>query len=208
MRKALVLAALLFAALAPLRAQFGPPPSATFKDTSMIKPIPGSRVTLWVFEDLECPACAHSFTIERDAAKKYNIPVVRKDFPLPMHAWSFDAAVNARYIKDVLHNSALSDEYRGAVFAAQRGIDDKGDLLKFTQHFAATHSINWPFAVDPSGALAAKVKEDRTLGERVGLQETPTIFIATQRGAQHVADINQLFSSIDAALAASGGPHH
>jgi protein-disulfide isomerase len=208
MRKLFVLAALLFAVLAPARAQFGPPPATTFKDTSMIRPPAGSRVALWVFEDLECPACAHSFPIEREAAAKYKIPVIRKDFPLPMHKWSFDAAVNVRYIKDVLHNPTLADQYRGEVFAAQRGMDDKTDLLNFTKHFAVVHGIVWPFVVDPTGQLAAKVKEDRALGERVGLQETPTIFIATPHGAQHVSDVTQLFSSIDAALAANGAAHH
>jgi len=207
MRKLIVLAALLFAALAPARAQFGPAPAPTFKDTSMIRPPAGSRVALWVFEDLECPACAHSFPIERDAAAKYKIPVIRKDFPLPMHIWSFDAAVNARYFKDTLHNPALADEYRGEVFKAQRGIGDKSDLLAFTKHFAIIHGIVWPFVVDPSGQLAAKVKEDRALGERVGLQQTPTIFIATPHGPQYVDDVTQLFSSIDAAIAANGGAH-
>jgi protein-disulfide isomerase len=188
----------------PAHAQFSaPPPPTAFKDTSMVKPPAGAKVAIWVFEDLECPACANAHPIEVDAAHKYGIPMVRHDFPLPMHKWSFDAAVDARYIQDVVKNPALADQYRGEVFKAQRGIEEKEDLNKFTQSFARSHGIMWPFVVDPQGSLAARVKADRALGERIGLTQTPTIWVATNYGIQEVQDIHTLYSVIDAAIAAT-----
>jgi len=201
-----LLFAFTFVIAAPARAQFNAP--TQFKDTSMIKPPVGSKVAIWEFEDLECPACAHAYPIVHAAIEKYHLAFVRHDFPLPMHIWSFDAAVNARYIQDVLKNPPLADQYRGATFAAQNGITSKDDLRAFTQHFASTHGVQWPFVVDPQGVLAAKVKTDRALGDRIGLQETPTIWVVTEKRIQQVQDINQLYSIIDAAIATTGGAHH
>src|SRR5580692_8152078 len=70
---------------------------ASFKDTSMLRAPAGSRVALYTFEDLECPACAHAYPIVHAAVQKYKVPLLRHDFPLgPMHPWSFEAAVIAR----------------------------------------------------------------------------------------------------------------
>ncbi|MDR3736378.1 MAG: thioredoxin domain-containing protein [Acidobacteriaceae bacterium] len=202
MRRIFFLAILLATAAVavPAQAQYAPT-ATTFKDTSMLKPPYGTKVAVWEFEDLECPACARAFPIVHEAVKKYNIPLLRHDYPLPMHIWSFDAAVNARYIQDVVKNPALAEEYRGKVFAAQNGISNKDDLRNFTQHFAAAHHINWPFFVDPGQTLAAKVKTDKALGDRIGLTETPTIFVVTNYGIQQVQDMSQLYQTIDAALA-------
>src|SRR5271167_4020709 len=103
-----------------LLAQRAAPPGSgdPFKDTSMFKPPAGARVAILEFEDLECPACAHAFPIVHAAVAHYNIPLMRKDFPLQQHIWSFDAAVWARYLQDKV-SPKTADEYRGAVFAAQ-----------------------------------------------------------------------------------------
>src|ERR1700710_2964330 len=98
MNRIAVYAASLFLALplcVPALAQTSVPPNTgnTFKDTSMLKPPAGARVAIIEFEDLECPACSHAFPIVHQAIARYKIPLVRYDFPLKMHIWSFDAAV-------------------------------------------------------------------------------------------------------------------
>ena len=82
----------------PVFAQLSAPPNTanSFKDTSMVKPPAGAKVAIYEFEDLECPACSHAFPIVHAAVEKYNIPLVRHDFPLKMHIWSRDAAIIAR----------------------------------------------------------------------------------------------------------------
>ena len=64
---------------------------------SALRPPKGSQVALVVFEDLQCPQCRRAAPLVEQAAKTYKIPVVRHDFPLPMHNWSFQAAVMAHY---------------------------------------------------------------------------------------------------------------
>jgi protein-disulfide isomerase len=194
----LVLAASLLLASLPAAAQYSAPPNTgnTFKDTSMLKPPAGAKVAIYKFEDLECPACSHSYPIVHAAADRYKIPIVRHDFPLKMHIWSRDAAITARYLQDKV-SPATAEEFRGAVFAAQTSIASKEDLNNFTRRFFQSHKLNMPFVMDPSGLFAAEVNADYTLGERIGITQTPTIWVVSNKNWVQVTDINMLYSAID-----------
>src|SRR3984885_6559289 len=175
----------------------------TFRDTSMLRAPAGSRVAIYEFEDLECPACARAFPIVHAAVEKYKIPLLRHDFPLKMHIWSFDAAVNARYMQDKI-SPQFAEDYRRTVFANQTSIATKDDLNTFTQKYFQSHGREMPFVIDPNGLFAAEVRADYTLGERVGLTQTPTIFIVTQKGYTQVSDVTQLYQMLDTAIAEAG----
>jgi protein-disulfide isomerase len=175
----------------------------TFRDTSMLRAPAGSKVAIYEFEDLECPACAHAFPVVHSAVEHYKIPLLRHDFPLKMHIWSLDAAVIARYMQDKI-SPQFAEDYRRAVFANQVSIASKEDLNAFTQKYFQSHGKAMPFVVDPNGLFAAEVHADYTLGERVGLTQTPTIFIVTQKGYQQVNDVTQLYSMLDTAIAEAG----
>jgi len=186
--------------------QFGgpqAPPTTQVHDATALKPPPGARVAIIEFEDMECPDCARANPLLREASTKYNIPWVRHDFPLAFHAWSFQAAVNARWFD--LKSKKLGDEYRDDVFANQPSITSLDVLRTFTEKFASDHKIALPFAVDPQGKLTAEVKTDQALGQRVGIEHTPTIWVATSqsKGAPfvEVVDRSKLFQLIDQALA-------
>jgi protein-disulfide isomerase len=166
----------------------------------MLKPPAGAKVAICVFEDLECPACAHSYPIEHQAAAHYNIPIVRRDFPLQGHIWSFDAAVWARYLQDKV-SPKTADEYRSAVFAAQTGIASKEDMLNFTRKFFQTRGLQQPFVPDPTGQFKKEVEADRTVGERLGVQYTPSITVVTQHEWVHVTEIDALYATIDELMA-------
>jgi hypothetical protein len=179
----------------PARAQFNvPPPGTQVRDPTVLKPPPGARV-------------ARANPLLREAAAKYSIPWVRHDFPLPFHAWSFNAAVNARWFDT--KNKKLGDDYRDAVFAAQVSITTPDALAQFTQKFAQDHGIAFPFAVDPQGKLASEVKADYALGQRVGIEHTPTIWVVTanSKGAPfvEVVDRSKLYQLIDQAIADTKG---
>lgn len=174
-------------------------------DTSMLRPPKGSKVAIIVFEDLECPDCARAAPLLHDAAKTYNIPLVQYDFPLPMHPWSFEAAVNARYFDT--KSKQLGDEYRLYIFQYQLGIT-KQNLRGYTERFADQHKETVPFVVDPSGELAAKVKADYQLGQRIPLDHTPTIYVVSDsvRGQPfiEVVDRTQLYQLIEQVIKESG----
>jgi protein-disulfide isomerase len=174
-------------------------------DTSVLRPPKGSKVAILVFEDLQCPDCARAAPLLHEAARKYNIPLVQYDFPLPMHNWSFDAAVNARYFDT--KSKKLGDDYRLFIFANQPQINPQ-NLRGTTERFAADNKVTFPFVVDPSGELTAKVKADYAMGQRVGLDHTPTIYVVsdTTRGKPfvEVVDRTQLYQLIDQVIKDSG----
>ncbi|HUX44662.1 MAG TPA: thioredoxin domain-containing protein [Terracidiphilus sp.] len=199
----IALAAAVLVGLPAARAQFGAPPTTPVHDPAALKPPAGARVAIVEFEDMECPDCAHANPLLRDAAQKYHIPWVRHDFPLPFHRWSFQAAVNARWFDT--HSKKIGDEYRDQVFANQTSIIDPNNLRDFTQKFAQQHGIALPFAIDPQGRFASLVKADYALGQRIGIEHTPTIWVVTNssNGAApyiEVVDRSGLFQIIDEAL--------
>jgi len=176
-------------------------------DTSALHPPAGTHVAIVEFEDQECPMCGQNNPVLKAAAAKYNIPWVRHDFPLKMHQWSFQAALNARWFDT--KSKKLGDDYRDAVFANQRSITTPDVLHNFTQSFAQSHGVALPFAIDPQGKLAADVTADYNLGVRIGIEHTPTIWIVTShsRGAPfiEVTNIQNLYQIIDQALADTKG---
>jgi len=201
-------AAALLAASVAAHGQFGGPPSTQVHDASALHPPAGARVAIVEFDDMECPDCAAANPVLRAAAEKYHIPWVRHDFPLPMHNWSFNAAVYARWFDT--KSKKLGDDYRDAVFANQRSIEMPVQLVQFTEQFARSHGTALPFAVDPQGKLADEVKADRAVGQRIGIDHTPTIWIVTSgsRGAPYIEVTDwrtQLYQIIDRALADTRG---
>lgn len=173
---------------------------------AVLKPPPGSKVAIVVFQDLQCPDCARAHPLLEDAKSTYKIPLVQHDFPLPMHNWSFEAAVIARFFDT--KSQAIGDEWRTYCYSNQQSITPD-NLNSRAEDFADQHKIAFPFAVDPTGALGKKVRADFALGQRIGIQHTPTIFVVganqTAQPFVEVVDRSQLFSIIDG-MKASVGP--
>jgi protein-disulfide isomerase len=160
----LFLALISFAFLAPAQ------------DPALLRPPKGAQVAIIVFEDLQCPKCRMDAPLVANAGKTYKIPVVRHDFPLPMHNWSYNAAVIARYFDT--HSKELGNQFRDYIFQHQPEITPD-NLQAFAQRFATDHKVDLPFVVDPQGRFAAQVNEDKDLGRRVGIQHTPTIYVVS-----------------------------
>lgn len=183
--------------------------------SEVLRPPKGAKIALVVFEDLECPDCARAAPLIEEASKAYKIPVVRYAFPLPMHDWSFDAAVDAVYFDS--KSPALGVAFREYMFKVQDEIDgptgagpagspegvaaQKRRLRDFAEKFAKEHKTALPFAVDPQGKFAAEVRRQRDIGQRLGLTHTPTLYVVnnTRQGAPfvEVVDRTKLYSMID-----------
>ncbi len=174
----------------------------------ILRPPKGAKVAIVVFEDLECPDCARAAPLVVEAGKTYKIPVVRYDFPLPQHLWSFDAAVMARFFSS--KSPALGVDFREYIFQHQPEItgtnpsDETGQkqrLRAAAERFAQEHKIALPFVVDPQNKFANAVRADRDLGVRIGIQHTPTLYVVnnsrTGRPFIEVVDRRQLFQLID-----------
>ena len=166
---------------------------------SVLRPPKGAPVALVVFEDLQCPQCGRAAPLLAQASQTYKIPLLQHDFPLPMHNWSMNAAIIARYFDT--HSKATGDAFRLYIFEHQREI--LPDTLRgFAEKFAADHKIDLPFVVDPSGKLSGLVVADRDLGKSINIDHTPTIYVVSDRktGTPYVEvkDLSQLYATIDA----------
>jgi protein-disulfide isomerase len=190
----LLLFSLAFTSLLPLCA-----PLFAQDAPEALRPPKGAQIALVVFEDLQCPQCGRIAPLLAQASKTYKIPLVQHDFPLPMHNWSFDAAVFARYFDS--HSKDIGNEFRLDVFAHQLEINPQ-NLRAFAEKFAANHKIGLPFVVDPDGKLAALVRADKDLGLSLHVDHTPTVWIVSSKHTGkpyvEVTDPNQLYVMIDA----------
>jgi len=176
---------------------------ATAQETveSVLRPPKGAQMAIVVFEDLQCPMCRRTAPLVEQASKTYKIPVIRHDFPLPMHNWSYQAAVMARFFDT--HSKQLGNEFRDYIFENQLDITPQ-TLRGYAEKFATAHKVDLPFIIDPNGKLAAEVNADRDLGKAIKLDHTPTVYIVSNRNSSkpyvEVKDNNQLYSTIDAMM--------
>jgi len=78
--------------------------------------------------------------------------------------------------------------------------------------FASDNKAPIPFVFDPDGQLRAKVVADRDLGNQIGLQGTPTIFVVGSGGAATpaieiaVGDFGKLGQFVEQMLQKSPAP--
>src|SRR5215472_19237033 len=141
-------------------------------DGSQLKPPAGAKVAVVVFEDMECPSCAHAYPVIWQTANANHIPVVLHDFPLAKHPWSFQAAVYARFFD----TKKLGNDFRGFIYKNQLQITPD-NLLQYASNFANDNKVSLPFAIDPQGELKAQIQADYNLGLKCGLNQTPTVFV-------------------------------
>ncbi len=164
-----------------------------------LRPPKGAQLALVVFEDLQCPQCGRVAPLLVQASHTYKIPLVQHDFPLPLHNWSFEAAVLARYFDT--HSKEIGNAFRDTVFAHQLEINPQ-NLRAFADKFAADHKLGLPFVVDPDGKLAALVRADKDLGMSLHVEHTPTIWVVSNKRTAkpyvEVTDTSQLYVLIDA----------
>jgi len=165
----------------------------------VLHPPKGSTVAIVVFEDLQCPQCRRTAPILEQAAKTYKIPVVRHDFPLPGHNWSYQAAVMARYFDT--QSKELGNQFRDYIFENQLEINP-GNLRGYADKFAANHKTALPFVIDPEGKFAAEVNADRDLGKSINLQHTPTVYVVSTKNPSRPyievpTGMDQLYALID-----------
>jgi protein-disulfide isomerase len=166
-----------------------------------LRPPKGAQVAIVVFEDLQCPQCRRVAPILEQASKTYKIPLVRHDFPLPMHNWSYDAAVMARYFDET--SKELGNEFRDYIFSNQFEVNPQ-NLRGYAEKFASEHKVGLPFVIDPQGKFAAEVNADRDVGKAIKLEHTPTVYVVSSRHPDkpyvEMKDSSQLYALIDAMM--------
>jgi protein-disulfide isomerase len=182
------------AAIRILFSEPNPPVQAISTDDDPARGDLNAPVTVVMFTDFQCPACAAVHPILDGVLKTYGnrVRFVVRDFPLPQHAQARKAAeaadaANAQgkffeYIDILFKNQSMLDVESLKRYASQLGLDRK----------------RFDVALD-SGMYAAEVNKDVADGEIYGVDSTPTIFINGVRLKELTAAA--MVNAIDRALA-------
>jgi protein-disulfide isomerase len=129
-------------------------------------------VTIVEFSDYQCPFCARvNPTLER-VRKTYGdrVRIVFKDYPLPNHAEAPKAAEAARCAGD----QGKYWEMHDAMFANQRALGVPS--LKQAARAIGLDGAAFDQCLD-SGKWTAAVRAGNALGEKMGVNSTPTLYI-------------------------------
>src|SRR4051794_16470601 len=148
-------------------------------DATLLKPPRGATVAIVMFEDLQSADCSKAYPEVWEAANDHKVPVVLRDFPLPMHNWALDAAVWARYFDQ--RSPDMGNDFRKFIYSNQIQIT-RDNLQDWAQKFAGENKTAIPSEKDPDGKLAELVRADYLLGQRIGVEHTPTIWVVSNSG--------------------------
>jgi protein-disulfide isomerase len=137
-----------------------------------MKGSPGARVTLVEFADYECPHCKRLQPVLRQIVDEFRgeVKVYFKHYPLPQHT-------NARLAAE----AAVAANKQGKFWAFQDKLWDKQDELSPAEieKIAKECGLDMAkFRADlQAPATKDRVTKDRTEGQTLGLQATPTVYI-------------------------------
>lgn len=150
------------------------PPRYTVPTTAgdPVRGNPAAQVTIVEFSDYQCPFCARvNPTLDR-VRQTYGdrVKIVFKDFPLPNHPEAPKAA-------EAAHCAGEQNKYwemHDAIFANQRAL--QVPALKQTARAIGVNGAPFDQCLD-SGKYAAAVADGSALGEKMGVNSTPTLYI-------------------------------
>jgi protein-disulfide isomerase len=169
-------------------------------------------VKMLVFSDFQCPACAHFASqmeplITSEFVQPGSLQFVYYDFPLGgNHRYSFLASRAARCAGD--QNKFW--EYHNLLFGKQSDWSPEskppvGKLIGYGNELGLDRTVFEPCV--RSDRYQDIVSANRLLGEQLGVNATPTVFVNAKRITAEVAmDIKALRQLINAELAAAGSP--
>ena len=130
-------------------------------------------VTVTMFTDFQCPACAATHPALKRVAAEYGdkVKIVVRDFPLEsIHPNAFQAALAA----NAAFRQGKFAEYIEKLYAAQDNLD-KDSLFRYAAELGLDAK---QFALDFSDEkAAAEVREDIAEGRKLGVGGTPSIFV-------------------------------
>lgn len=145
-------------------------------DDPAIGPV-NAPVTVIMFSDFQCSACAATHPMLKQALSRFGSKVrfVVRDFPLEaVHGHGFDAARAA----GAANAQGKFFEYIELLYKHQKELD-AGSLKRYAEQLGLNAA---QFEIDfSSERIAAEVRKDMSAGEALGISGTPTIFVNGRR---------------------------
>jgi protein-disulfide isomerase len=154
-----------------------------------------AKVTIVEYSDFECPYCSRAAATTKQIKEKYGdkVRVVFRQFPLSFHQNAMPAAQASLAAAEQGKFWEMHDK----MFENQRALS-REDLDKYATEIGLDMA-KYKAAMD-SGKFKDQVDADQKLGESVGVQGTPSMFLGAER-IENPGDFDGLAAQIDAALA-------
>jgi len=138
-----------------------------------------------VFSDFQCPACKalHEGVLESlttDYVKTGKAYLIHREYPLPMHRYSREAAMYAVAAGRLSKYDAVAD----ALFAQQASWSVSGKVEAVVASALSPAEMKKVKAMAQEGSVAAEVDRDIAEGRRSGVTRTPSMYV-TSHGRQY-----------------------
>ena len=132
-----------------------------------------SAVTIVMFSDYQCPACARTHPVLKRVMSEFpgKVRLVVRDYPLEdIHKNAFDAALAA----NAASKQGKYTEYAEKLYSNQESLE-RPSLNRFSSELGLNAK---QFEIDfTDAAAAAEIRHDQADGEAHGVNSTPTIFV-------------------------------
>jgi protein-disulfide isomerase len=152
-----------------------------------------AQVTIVEFTDFECPSCANTQPVMEALVKEFGdrVKLVAHSFPLDQHKRAFKAAEAAEAARE----QGKYWEYTAILFKNQKELE----IEKLKQYAGQLGLDRKRFddALD-SGKFTDAIKQELSIGDRIGVDSTPSVFINGKRIRERTREA--LKSAIEAAL--------
>jgi protein-disulfide isomerase len=147
-------------------------------------------ITIETFSDFQCPACRSLYqAVQRKLMDDYvntgKVYLIHRDFPLPMHAHSREAAQYAvaaarlgkfEKVEEALFNKQGVWEKDGSIDAVVAAVLTPADMVKVRK-------------LVKSGQLDAEIESDVSRGKNYAVSQTPTMIITSRGQTYPIASV-------------------
>jgi len=146
---------------------------------------PTAPITVEVFSDFECPACKQLHeTSMRQVIDNYvntgKVYLIHREFPLPMHKFSRQAAALAVAAGRLGKYDAVAD----ALFRQQESWSKSGKVEEVVAGVLSPGELQKVRALAKDAQTNAAIDEDVALGKKASVNQTPTTVI-THNGQRY-----------------------
>jgi protein-disulfide isomerase len=147
---------------------------------------PSAPVHIVIYSDYECPACKgfHEQVLPmmmRDYVVPGKVYIVSREFPLPMHQYSREAANYAVAAARIGKYTDVAD----ALFQSQAAWSVNGKVWETVAGVLTAAEQKKVQALAKDAAVMAEVQADVTGAQNDKINQTPTVIV--ERGARHYA---------------------
>ena len=155
-------------------------------------------LTLEEFGDFQCPPCGKLSQPINDLQKKYNLRVIYRQFPLPMHAHAKEAACAA----EAAGRQGRFWQMHDLLYREQPVWSNSTDARTLFNAYAGMLQLDLDrFKRDmDSSDVQQQVELDQKRGALIGVRTTPTIFLNNQSVPPEALNPDKFPAAVEAAV--------